>query len=231
MSASPQAFRKLQDQEMLGELLHSLSQPLTSLRCSLELSIDEVAGRQQAAVAGALEQAERAIGLVKVMREYLDTESGTAPQPVRLIPTLRATIDQLRSVALLRQIRIQLVGRSEVTIAVAEPRLALALQYLIGGIIEGLPVDREILLGCEEDAGGFILRAQVRNVSGCDGVASLGARSTRDPVSVTLRRVKVAIASRVLESGGASLSFDSGDSGFVLRVPQPPTPPPPELFF
>jgi hypothetical protein len=34
MSAAPQpSLRLLQDQEVLGELLHSLSQPLTSLRC------------------------------------------------------------------------------------------------------------------------------------------------------------------------------------------------------
>jgi len=30
--------------DVLGELLHSLSQPLTGLRCSLELSLDETSG-------------------------------------------------------------------------------------------------------------------------------------------------------------------------------------------
>jgi signal transduction histidine kinase len=235
MSASLQAFHKAQDQDVLGELLHSLSQPLTSLRCSLELSIDDIAGRQQEAIAGALQQAERVIGMVKLMREYLDTEPGASPPlPVPLIPTLCAVVDQLCSVAMVRQIRIHLAGTGEATIPVPEPRLSLALQYLIGSIIEAQPANREILLWREEDALGFMLRAQVRHGSRLDDdeAAAGAAESARDPVRAPLQRVKFAIASRVFESGGASLSFDSGDSaGFVLRVPRPPAPPAaPELF-
>ena len=69
MSAAFQpSLELLQNQEVLGELLHSLSQPLTSLRCSLELSIDEVADRQQATVSVALQQTEKVIGMIQLMR-------------------------------------------------------------------------------------------------------------------------------------------------------------------
>jgi hypothetical protein len=51
MSAGPQPFfGRTQDQALLGELLHSLTQPLTTLRCSLELSVEDVAGQQHDAV-------------------------------------------------------------------------------------------------------------------------------------------------------------------------------------
>ena len=68
--------------DVLGELLHSLSQPLTSLRCSLELSlqlpldrsIEEVTEQQQASVSAALQQTENVIGMIQLMREYLDAE-------------------------------------------------------------------------------------------------------------------------------------------------------------
>jgi hypothetical protein len=44
MSAGPQPlFARTQDQALLGELLHSLTQPLTTLRCSLELSVEDIA--------------------------------------------------------------------------------------------------------------------------------------------------------------------------------------------
>ncbi len=76
MSTSPRPFHKPPDPEILFELLHSLSQPLTSLHCALELSIDESPQRQQQAVIAALEQADRVIGLVRLMREYLDSERG-----------------------------------------------------------------------------------------------------------------------------------------------------------
>lgn len=219
MNASPQPFhRPPQDQEMLGELLHSLSQPLTSLRCSLELSIEEVAGQQQEGVSVALEQAERAIGLVRLMREYLDAELALpAPQSVALAPVLRAVVEQLSSVAAVRQVRLQLVGTCAASIPVVETRLRLALQYLIGVLIETQQPNREIILRLKENSSESVLCAQVA------GDASTDPQSKRDPVSGTLRKVKLAIASRMLESAGASLVFDDRDrSGFVLRIPRSP---------
>ena len=105
MSAGPQSIlAQTQDQAVLGVLLHSLSQPLTTLRCSLELSVEEVAGQQQDAVSAALEQTDRVIAVVRLMREYLDTESaaiGYPPVPVG--PVLRVVVDHLSPVAAARQ--------------------------------------------------------------------------------------------------------------------------------
>ncbi len=87
MNASPAPLPESRLQDVLGELLHSLSQPLTTLHCSLELSIDPVAEQQQKAVSAALEQVDRAIHLVELMRKCLEAEpagpgprSGTAPK-------------------------------------------------------------------------------------------------------------------------------------------------------
>jgi hypothetical protein len=87
MNASPAPAPESRLQAVLGELLHSLSQPLTTLHCSLELSIDPVAEQQQKAVAAALEQLDRAIRVVELMRECLKAEpaeaahqSGNAPK-------------------------------------------------------------------------------------------------------------------------------------------------------
>src|SRR5712692_3112988 len=79
MSASSQSLPRVPPSpDVLGELLHSLSQPLTTLRCSLELSLDhateEVAEEQQASVSAALQQTEKVIGMIQLMREYLDAE-------------------------------------------------------------------------------------------------------------------------------------------------------------
>jgi signal transduction histidine kinase len=219
MSTSPQPLlRPPQHREVLGELLHSMSQPLTSLRCSLELSSEEVAGRQQEAFSVALEQAERVIGMVRLMREYLDAESGgPLQQPVLLAPVLGAVVEQLFSVAAVGQIRLKLTGTSAASIPVSEARLRLALQYLLTALIELQPANRKIALQFEEDFSGFLLRAQV---SGNATALKPGS----DSVSVTLRRVRLAIARRVLESAGASLVFDDGEqSAFVLRIPRQPS--------
>jgi signal transduction histidine kinase len=215
MSAGPQPLpRSLQDQGVLGELLHSMSQPLTSLRCTLELSIEKAAGRQQKAVSAALEQADRVIGMVKLMREYLDAELGTLPHSVALVPALSAVIQQLSSVAAGRRIRLQLTGTSAASIWVSEPQLQLALQYLINGLIDRQPANGEISLRFEENPSESLLFGQVP----CP-ISALQPKN--DSVGVTLRRVKLAIASRVLESGGATLVFDGADqTAFVLRIPQ-----------
>jgi hypothetical protein len=80
MNASRAPAPESRLQAVLGELLHSLSQPLTTLHCALELSIDPVAEQQQKAVAAALEQVDRAIRVVELMRECLEAEPA-GPEP------------------------------------------------------------------------------------------------------------------------------------------------------
>lgn len=214
-----------QDQDVLGELLHSLSQPLTSLRCSLELSIDEVAEQQQETVAAALEQTDRVIAMVRLMREYLEPEcSGLVAPQVPLAATVRTVVERLSSVAAACQVGLHLAGDCTAWVPVLEPRLRVVLQYLIGMLIEAQPASRAVTLRLEESPTGSVLRAQGEQGSFQPAGGSPHSQPGRDPVSATLRRVKLAIASRVLESAGASLAFDDGDKpGFVLRVPRRPT--------
>jgi hypothetical protein len=227
MSASSHSFPKLPPSpDVLGELLHSLSQPLTSLRCSLELSIGEVAEQQQEGVAIALQQTEKVIGMIQLMREYLDAE-----QPVpeafssALAPVTRRVIEELSSIAVVRGVELRLVGTCSATMPVPESRLQLALQYLIATVIEAQPVGGKVMLLLGEGPAGAVLRGE-----GEPGFRDPSFRgpSFLDPAvldpsgpTTTLRRVKLAIASRVFENAGASLVFGNvGLAGFVLRIPR-----------
>jgi signal transduction histidine kinase len=210
---------------VLGELLHSLSQPLTGLLCSLELSlqlrpdlsIEQVAEQQQANVSVALQQTEKVIGMIQLMREYLDAEQ-PAPEAFSsaLAPATRSVIEELSSIAAVQGVRLRLVGTCLATLPVPESRLRLALQYLITTLIEAQPVGGKVTLLLGEGPAGAVLRAE----------GERGFRrqkpSTTSP-QTTLRRARIAIASRVLESVGASLVFAGGDvdpAGFVLRIPR-----------
>lgn len=216
---SPQPPRK---QDVLGELLHSLSQPLTSLRCSLELSIDHVAASEQEAVCAALEQTERAMHVVQLMQEYLETERPRpAPQAVLLAPVLQDVLDQFFEIAEVRQIRLRLVGGGDATIRVADHHLRLALQYLIGAVLEEQPPRSNVVFCLEGSPSQFVLL--VRTIPGALGSGFVDLAPTRDPISETLRNGRLAIASRVLESAGASVEFGQVEnSGFIVRMPQPP---------
>ncbi len=210
---------------MLGELLHSLSQPLTGLRCSLELSlqlpldrsIEEVTEQQQASVSAALQQTEKVIGMIQLMREYLDAEQ-TAAQAFSsaLAPAMRSVIEELSSIAAVRGVRLRLVGTCMATLPVPESRLRLALQYLIATMIEAQPAGGKVMLLLGEGPAGAVLR-----VEGERDFQQQKPSATNPQTS--LRRARIAIASRVLESAGASLVFGGGDvdaTGFVLRIPR-----------
>jgi len=239
VSTSPHSFPNLpRGPDVLGELLHSLSQPLTSLRCSLELSIDEAAERQQDSVAIALQQTEKVIGMIQLMREYLDAEQpGPGAFSTALAPAMRSVIESLSSIAAVRGVRLRLVGTCAATVPVPESRLRLALQYLIASMIEAQPVGGKVMLLLGEGPAGAVLRGEgERGFRELDFRAmeqsATSPQAKRDPTGVTsasestLRRVRLAIASRVLESAGATLVFGKGDhsaiqpTGFVLRIPR-----------
>lgn len=236
MSTSPHSFPKLpRGPDVLGELLHSLSQPLTSLRCSLELSIEEIAEQQQESVSVALQQTEKVIGMIQLMREYLDAEHpGPETYSVALAPAVRSVIEELSSIAAVRGIQLRLVGTCTATLPVPESRLRLALQYLIATMIEAQPVGGKVMLLLGEGPAGAVLRVEGERGSRQMERSPTSPQTKRDPVGATsasvstLRRVKLAIASRVLETAGASLVFGDGDvehtgvepAGFVLRIPR-----------
>jgi signal transduction histidine kinase len=161
-SATFNSFSKLQrDPDVLGDLLHSLSQPLTSLRCSLELSIEEVAERQHESVTQALLQTEKVIGMIQLMREYLDAEQPASDAySAELAPALRSLTEELSSIAAVRGVQLCLVGSCSATVRVPRSRLRLALQYLITAIIEAQPVRGKVMLLLGEDTTGAVLRAE-----------------------------------------------------------------------
>jgi len=233
MSASSHFLKLPGDPDVLGELLHSLSQPLTSLRCSLELSLDDVREQQQESVSEALQQTEKVIGMIQLMREYLDADqSGPEGSPVELASALRRVVEELSSIAAVRGVRLCLVGTCTTKVSVPESRLRLALQYLITAMIEAQATGGRVMLLLGEGPAGAVLRAEgergcrettFRKMECVTRPTARDAASATSAALTTLRRARLAIASRVLETAGATLVFSDGDvgpTGFVLRIPR-----------
>jgi len=153
-------------QEVLGELLHSVSQPLTTLRCALELSLDEAAERQRQTVSAALEQTEAVIETIRVMREYLEVERGEAAgPPTPLMPVLKALCDELSVLAAAKNVRLQLTGTCTATLPIREQSMRKALEYVIAPVIQRQPHGSEITLQLDEHPEA-LLRVQCGHSQG-----------------------------------------------------------------
>jgi hypothetical protein len=279
-SANSEPLLKLPpDPDVLADLLHAMSQPLTGLRCSLELSLEHspelspklslarsfaapldppsqaAAKQHHQTVVIALQQTEKVIGMVQLLREYVDAEQlGPAVFSTALLPSLRNLVEDLSSIAALRDVRIHFAGSSTATVPLPEARLRRALQHLIMTVIEIQPAGGKVILLLTESPAGTVLRIKgdggasdpKLRKSGCNH--STRTSNRRDPLKATsvttsaitpattsatasvLRRMKIAIASRVCEMAGASLVLTEpafnrtgvDPTGFVLRIPPQP---------
>lgn len=205
------------EQHLLGDLLHSLSQPLTSLRCSLELSIQDGTEKQQQGVFAALQQTESVIELVQLMREYLDPEPPSRNCQASLARAVHSLAEDLSSIAAVRSIRLRVAGTCMATLPIAEPQLQRALQYLILPMIAGAASESEVVLVLKEGPDGAELCAR-NNHQLCREVGTADPRPKRDSARDTISRVRLAIGVRTLETAGATLYFEEDASGFVLRI-------------
>ena len=123
------------------------------------------------------------------------------------------------------QIQVHLTGSCSSTVALSEPRLRLALQYLIVILIEEQTRHRDLILRLEQGASESELRAHVEQD------LSLIPTPQHERRNATVHNVQLAIAGRMLESAGATVEFDRQNySGFLLRIPRPLSPTSPELF-
>lgn len=220
------------NQELLGEMLHSLCQPLTSLHCSLELSVSD---HSLQSVSAALEQTETVIRMVRLMREYLDSQTTeTEKRFISLMPILESIGEDLGSIALVKGVHLQTTGSSDSTVQIEEPWLRLALQYMVEDLIDRQIAGNKIVLSVCDVVTETVIQAQskgpfhpYRDVSqprGLPSSAALSNENHRDSTGMIMRRCRLAIATQVLENAGAEAIFARDGSSFVVRFPRRDTP-------
>jgi hypothetical protein len=209
-----------QNHGMLQDLLHVLSQPLTTLHCALEHSLEADDTAQTDDVALALEQTDRVIEAVRLMREYLEAEEGCfLAEPFPLALAIENVLEQLSVLAEARRLLLFAFGTSRAAIPVKNAWVQRALLYLFVLLLEGEPSDRAIVVLLEDGATESVISGHSLPAKAS---VDFAGQSTRR--SNTLQHVKIAIAQRVLAAVGGSVEFYSDDKpGFSIRIPQPQT--------
>jgi len=140
-----------QSDDVLRDLLHFVSQPLTTLHCALEGSLAQGEVECEEDTLLALEQTDRVIEAVRLMREYLEAERGCpSPAPVPITSALNNVLEQLAVLAEARGVRLFACGVSKAAIPLRDAWLQRALLYLIGALIESEPPGRAITVLMED---------------------------------------------------------------------------------
>ena len=206
-----------QNQGVLQDLLHVLSQPLTTLHCALEHSLEADEAVQTDDVALALEQTDRVIEAVRLMREYLEAEEGCfLAEPFPLGLAIENVLEQFSVLAEARGISLFACGASRAVIPVKDAWVQRALLYLFVLLLESEPASRAIVVVLEDGSTQSVISGHSLPAQASSDFAPPGV-----PLSNALQQVKIAIAQRVLASSGASVElYSDGKPGFAIRIPQ-----------
>jgi hypothetical protein len=203
-------------QGMLQDLLHMLSQPLTTLHCALEHSLEADNASQANDVALALEQSDRVIEAVRLMREYLEAEDGSfLAEPFPLGLAVENALEQLSVLAEARGVLLFAYGASKAAIPVKDAWVQRVLLYLFVLLMESAPAGRAMVVVLEDGSAHSVISGHSLPAQASSDDAQPGVRSN------TLQQVKIAIAQRVLGSSGGSVEIYSGEKpGFAIRIPR-----------
>ena len=200
----------------VNEIFHSLNQPLTSLRCSLELSLDQRrdVGQRQDFLQHALEDTDRVVTLVSGLREFLEAgEKRRGAEVTELADCLEEAVEDLRPVAESRGVRLSLGCDESMKVRMGAARLRRTVFYLLERAVNAAPAGAEI--------------AWVAEVVGKKAVitGSVSAPATSEVLGKAAERkeaglLRLAIARRTIEAAGGKLICDVWSEGaLVIRMP------------
>ena len=209
-----------QNQGLLQDLLHSLSQPLTTLHCALEHSLEQEELEHAREVAMALEQADRVIELVRLMREYIQAETACfLAEPFPLGLALENVLEQVSVLAEARGLHLFAYGTSVAAIPVRGIWLQRALLYLIGSLLELISPGWAVTVLLEDGRTHSLISGHCLPVDSSECPAPGSLRQSED--ANISRQVKIEIARRIFGHAGASLDFPAnGAPGFRIRLPK-----------
>jgi C4-dicarboxylate-specific signal transduction histidine kinase len=196
----PALTAECESRQMASDLFHQLSQPLTTLCCSLELALLQTPTAEQYGeiVSHALGQAEKASSLTTAIRELFDaSQPSEAGEVLELRRAVADTVGDLLPVAESAGVQVCYAPGPACPVWFAAPRLRQGLFHLIGFVIGSGGATVEIELA--ERGAEAVLTLMISRVGIYPGV------SPANPDDELLRRLGLGIARAIFEAAGGSL--------------------------
>ena len=210
---------KLEQESLLPELLHALNQPLTSLRCSLEVTLlqprdsDEYRRRLRES----LKLTEDITVLACGIRELIDVEQPIAkPRVVSLDKILQFSARELMPLADAEGVSISVLCTPPLTALGDEQQLSTAIIYLLSFLLnrssKGGEVNVQAKRDGEEIALAFELSEGVTQGSGSKPPAQPGAARAY---------LRLLVARRIFEVAGGTVRVDLDSKRGSIRIRLP----------
>lgn len=210
--------------QLVSDLFHQLSQPLTTLCCSLELAQLQTPTTEQYGeiVSRTLEQAEKVSWLATAIRELFDAgRAGEDGEVLELRWVVEDAVADLLPVAQSAEVQVSYSPHSPCPVWFDAPRLRQGLFHLLGfGISSGAP-GAVLKIDLEERGAEVWLMLALSGRRDVDGVPV--AAANQDPLPEDMvRRLGLGIARAVFEAAGGSLCLEGGGDrlNVEVRLPQ-----------
>ncbi len=210
-------------QRLMADLFHALSQPITALRCSLELALhgSPSADPSTENLQTALEHAEQIARLTSGIRQLLEAEDpGDERVAFPLEVSLREAVVEIQPIAEPTSVRIQLRCDTPCRVVAEPKRIKQGWFYLLEYAIT-LAAENSILeitLTQEDHAAMVRLSLEPRPASEVERAAE--SETERKSLRLS-RRLGLAIAGRIFETAGGRLQIQEEHRRvrFKLRLP------------
>jgi K+-sensing histidine kinase KdpD len=229
-------------QQLMSDVFHDLSQPLSTLTCLVEVNLllSRPAKQLRHDLKIALKQVHSIVRLIRALRELVD--AGNAHQDQQVLPLagcLREVVADLLPVAELANVKLSLLCRSGtsssdclVNFQASRLRQALfhLLEFALGSAAAGAEV--KITAGDEDEAARLTVAISAVTIStiviseaGGSGPKARAAGGTAESAERKQRELKrrlgLAIARRIFESAAGSLHTEDSGERLWLEVRLP----------
>jgi signal transduction histidine kinase len=222
LGASAKRSQRAEEQRarLMEDLFHALSQPLTSLRCQLELGLRDGRSDQdyRECLAGALEQAERTSRLTVELRDVSEaTETEVRNACCAFDATLATVAEEIAVLARIKDVRVNAQPSPRFMVAAHRERLSRALFHLLKFAVESAAPGSELNLHTMTSATGLVLTIGSRAL-GAEDNDETEHQAEELTVAVTF---DLRLAEYILEALGGSLERDLIDDQQILSVRLP----------
>ncbi|MGC2183667.1 MAG: hypothetical protein WA637_10330 [Terriglobales bacterium] len=220
MMANPAVASSNEPRQLMSDLFHQLSQPVTTLCCSLELAHFQTPTPEQYGeiVNRALEQAEKVSWLAIAIRELFDAgQAGEDGEVLELRRGIEDAVGDLLPVAESAGMRICYSPRSPCPVWFDPQRLRQGLFHLLGFGVASGGAGAVMKIELEERGMEVLLVLTISGESECDDAPAAGPNHDHLPHDL-VRRLGLGIARAIFEAAGGSLRLKQGADCLIVEV-------------